>query len=75
MSVQELPTTRQRAWLLDGGAGHASSAPAAPAGAARWSARRAFKWAAVGLGSVAFFIAGLVLYLMVAVPDPTSYMG
>jgi len=75
MSVQELPTTRQRAWLLDGAAGQATSAPAATAGAARWSARRAFKWAAAVLGSVAFFILGLVLYLMVTVPDPTSYMG
>jgi len=75
MSVQELPTTRQRAWLLDGAGGQASSARAAPAGAARWSARRAFKWAAVVLGSVSCFVLGLVLYLMVTVPDPTSYMG
>jgi hypothetical protein len=41
----------------------------------RWSARRAFQWGAACLATVAGFIVSVVLFLIMTVPEPTSYMG
>jgi hypothetical protein len=72
MSVNELSTWRERALFSDGESEHASRAPA---GAERWSAGRALKWGAIGLGIVPLFLVGTFLTLMAIVPEATSYMG
>jgi hypothetical protein len=74
MSVGELPTTSQRAWLADG-QGERLSGARAKTGAVGWSARRAIKWVAAGLAIVVGFILSAFLYLMMTAPEPTSYLG
>ena len=72
MSLHPLPQSREHAWLSDDEGERRSRTKA---GAVRWSARRAFQWAAVCLAIAAGFTASVVLFLIMTVPEPTSYMG
>jgi hypothetical protein len=71
MSLRQLPAGSQRAWLL----GEGERSPAATASAVRWSSRRVVRWGAACVGAVAGFIVSVFLFLMITVPEPTSYLG
>ena len=74
MGLHELPASRQHAWLLDGESELSrTSTPAAST--MRRSVRRAFKWGAACSAIVAGFALSVFLFLMITVPEPTSYMG
>jgi hypothetical protein len=75
MSLHQLPDSREHAWLFDGEGEQRSPVLAATADAMRWSARRAFQWGGACLATVAGFIVSVVLFLIMTVPELTSYMG
>jgi hypothetical protein len=58
--------------LLDG---EGERPAAAAASAVRWSSRRVVRWGAVCGGTLAGFIVSVFLFLMITVPEPTSYLG
>jgi hypothetical protein len=73
MSLRQLPVGRQHAWVLDGEGEDRSSTRGAVRG--QWSARRICLWALACTGGVGVFLAAAFLYLMIAAPEATSYLG
>ena len=73
MSLRQLPVGRQHAWLLDGEGEDRSRTRGAVR--AQWSARRICLWGAACAGGAGVFIAAAFLYLMIAAPEATSYLG
>ena len=73
MSLRQLPVGRQHAWLLDGEGEDRSRTWGAVR--AQWSARRICLWVAACAGGAGVFLAAAFLYLMIAAPEATSYLG
>jgi hypothetical protein len=73
MSLRQLPVGRQHAWVLDGEGEDRSGARGAVR--VRWSARRICLWGLACACGFGVFLAAAFLYLMIAAPEATSYLG